>query len=593
MFSVFDSDRAAGAVTRLAALLAIIQCVGCGPSTAPESADTRDTNNPAADDAASLLEQRLAAVLAEQSNQVVQLSARLDEFERREESHLRAAEAAQDEYRRLASEHQRQGVEHEEKVRAFLERIHQLEDQVKALQAGRVLPEITLTPDDGPTTQELDQKIRVVERKNELLAESLEAARKESPQFTLGQDGLRFESADGDFRIRVGTLVQADSRTFIHDDRLNEGNDAFTLRRARAIIEGTVFRDLDFQFVPDFGGNSAQILDANLTYRLAPELQLRAGKFKGPVGAEQLQEDSTLPFNERSMVSALTPSRSLGFQLQGEAGKGLVSYAAGVFNGTGDSRVSGNTDFGDDYEFAGRIGLRAFKDSSHDWLKNLQVGVGGSYSQVSSNALGLPSNTGGSLPGYTTPALQQFFAYNPVAGTVVADGAHWRVSPYLQYQWGPFGVLAEYIITRQGVYNSSTFRSADLEHSAWQVAAQWVLSGEDASFRGIQPRNPFRLHGGGWGAWQLVGRVGALDIDDTAFQGFSNPATSASGATSWSVGMNWWLNRNLRVLTSFTHTSFDGGGAAFNPADPSTVVAPATVTRKDENAVMTRLQLSY
>jgi len=50
--------------------------------------------------------------------------------------------------------------------------------------------------------------------------------------------------------------------------------------RARPILEGTVFRDFDFQFVPDFGGSSVQIFDANLNYRYRPELQLKAGKFK-------------------------------------------------------------------------------------------------------------------------------------------------------------------------------------------------------------------------------------------------------------------------------------------------------------------------
>jgi phosphate-selective porin OprO/OprP len=71
----------------------------------------------------------------------------------------------------------------------------------------------------------------------------------------------------------------------------------------------------------------------------------------------------------------------------------------------------------------------------------------------------------------------------------------------------------------------------------------------------------------------------------------SSPKT-ASSATSWSVGINWWLNRNLRLLSSFTHTTFDGGGR-INPVDPLSIVPPATVTHQDENALMTRMQLSF
>jgi phosphate-selective porin OprO/OprP len=204
----------------------------------------------------------------------------------------------------------------------------------------------------------------------------------------------------------------------------------------------------------------------------------------------------------------------------------------------------------------------------------------------------MPNNLSGTQPGYLTPAFQQFFAYNAPVGPVVADGDHWRVSPYLSWYQGPFGILGEYILSQNGVLNATTQRRADLQHHAWQVSAQWVLTGEPASYSGIIPERPFQLGGGGWGAWQLVARFGQFDIDNDAFQGFSDPTTSASSATSWSVGINWWLNRNLRFLSSFTHTTFDGGGRT-NPVDPLSIVPPATVTHQDENALMTRMQLSF
>ena len=95
--------------------------------------------------------------------------------------------------------------------------------------------------------------------------------------------------------------------------------------------------------------------------------------------------------------------------------------------------------------------------------------------------------------------------------------------------------------------------------------------------------------------------MGCLATRGPAFQirrrslgvrGFSNPATSAPSAFSWSVGINGWLTRNARILTSFTQTTFDGGGTV-NQIDPTTQVPPATVTHQDEKALMTRFQLSY
>jgi phosphate-selective porin OprO/OprP len=175
---------------------------------------------------------------------------------------------------------------------------------------------------------------------------------------------------------------------------------------------------------------------------------------------------------------------------------------------------------------------------------------------------------------------------------VVADGTHWRLSPHVTYLHGPFGLLGEYGISHQEVLNNSTQRKEDLTHTAWQVSGQWVLTGEAASFNGVAPEHPFDPRNGHWGAWQLVGRYGQLKLDDDTFPSFSNPATSAEEATSWSVGLNWWLNKNVRLMTSFAHTSFDGGGA-FNPPDASTLLPPATVTAQDEKVFFTRLQVAF
>jgi len=79
------------------------------------------------------------------------------------------------------------------------------------------------------------------------------------------------------------------------------------LRRARPIFQGTLYRDFDFVFVPDFGGSSVQIFDAYANYRYEPWAQLRVGKFKTPVGLEQLQADVNTSFNERSLVTEPRP----------------------------------------------------------------------------------------------------------------------------------------------------------------------------------------------------------------------------------------------------------------------------------------------
>ena len=421
----------------------------------------------------------------------------------------------------------------------------------------------------------LDQKVKVLERQKELDTEAAETKAKDTPKISVGNSGLSAASADGNFVFQLHGLVQVDNRTFFNDrDNHNQsivGNDTFLLRRARPIFSGTLYKDFDYMFVPDFGGSSVQIFDAYVNYRYSPWLQVRAGKFKVPVGLEQLQSDQYTSFNERGLPTALLPNRDIGFQLWGDIGNGRLSYAAGVFIGVGDGRYTSNADFEDHRDFAGRIFAQPFRGTSVTPLQNLGFGLAGSWGNVSSSATGLAS-------AYLTDGQQQFFAYT---NGVVANGTHWRLSPQGNYYWGPFGLLGEYVISDQEVTKGAV--SADLQNTAWQVAAGWVLTGEDASYTGVTPKHPFDPRANHWGALQLVARYADLNIDDNAFPVFANPATSASEAKAWAVGLNWYLNKNIRANVSYAHTSF---GGKINSA-------AATVTRQPEEVVFTRLQLAF
>jgi phosphate-selective porin OprO/OprP len=405
--------------------------------------------------------------------------------------------------------------------------------------------------------EDLDQKIRILDRHRELDKDDATAAAKTQPILKLDASGFTFSSADTNFAISLHGLIQLDSRTFFSDHNLI--NNAFLLRRARPIISGTVFHDYDFNFTPDFGGNNgAQILDAYINYRNRPELQVEAGKFKSPVGLEALQSDPYCSFNERSLVTDLVPNRDLGVELHGDLFGGAISYAAGIFNGVSDyNGATVNTDADNDKAFAGRIFLQPWKTTGVNALKGLGAGVGGSFESDRNLAAG-----------------------------VVANGQHWRVSPQGYYYFGPLGILGEYVISDQEVSRTvAPLGIADLRNTAWEISAGWVLTGEDASYTGVTPRHPFDPRTGHWGAWQVVGRFEELNVDRNAFSAtlpFALSTASASSARAWAVGLNWYLNRNIRLNTSFSRTLFSG----YNGATPA-------VPAQAENVLFTRIQLAF
>jgi phosphate-selective porin OprO/OprP len=439
--------------------------------------------------------------------------------------------------------------------------------------------------EETASTAELLQRLKSLESEvKELRAERAVAketpAPKPVPTITLGGEGLGVRSADTNFVLAIHGLVQLDTRSFVNDNPKTVGNDQFLLRRARVpIIQGTLFRDIDFYFMPEFGGSTVQIVDAYANYRICPQLQLRAGKFKPPVGLENLQSDPNLAFNERSIATDLVPNRDLGVQLWGDLWGGRVNYAAGVFNGSTDySGTAANTDTDDSKSFDARLFFQPFKQGSVKALKNLGFGVGGSiqtdHGSTNSGASGLTA-------GFTTDGQQKFFSYNPTNGIVYSKGTHWRLSPQGYYYYGPLSLVGEYVISDQQV-RKSTGPSARLRNSAWEVTAGWVLTGETVSYGGLVPKNAFNPREGHWGALQLVGRISELDVDDATFPTFSNPDTSASRARAWAVGLNWYLNRNLRINTSFSRTTFSGGNGS-----------KAVVTAQPEQVVFTRMQFAF
>ena len=432
---------------------------------------------------------------------------------------------------------------------------------------------------------DLDQKVRVLEREREIDGEVAAAAAKTAPKITLGANGFNLASGDTNFVIQLHGVAQLDSRTFFNTGGAN-GNDGFLVRRARPIISGTVFHDFDFNFTPEFGGSTVQILDSYVNYRYRPWLQVQAGKFKSPVGLEQLQSDPATTFNERSLVTDLVPNRDLGVALKGDVFNGAANYALGLFNGATDyNGTTVNTSFQDNRAVAGRLFFQPWKNSGSNSLRGLGFGVGGSY-LVSNPAT---NSATGLTPGYTTDGQQRFFAFN---SGVNAQGDGWRISPQAYYYYGPFGLLAEYAISDQQARRTATVATPvrDLENKGFELTASWVLTGEDAAYNGITPRHPFDTRNGGWGAWQLAARFAELDLDNNAFVGsaatrLADPTKSTTGAQAWSVGLNWFLNKNIRANLSYSHTAFSSYAG--------NKIAGGNAAAQEENTLFTRLQLAF
>lgn len=436
-------------------------------------------------------------------------------------------------------------------------------------------PIFTAMADDAPssslTTEQrlnaLEQEIGVLRK--QLEQEKAQAVRKtnETAIVVAGKDGFIVKSADNNFQLKLSGYVQADGRFYFHDGA-HSFSDTFLVRRARPVFEATVYKDFTLRLMPDFGGGSTVLYDAYMDWKHWSWLGLRVGKFKAPIGLERLQNDPDEMFTETAFPTALVPTRDIGAQIGGDIFGGAANYAVGVFNGAVDGSSTTDIDTGDSKDLAARIFLQPFKNTDIEPLRKLGAGLAGSYGNQQITA------TSTNLPTYKTPGQQTFFSYR---STAFPDGERTRLAPQGYYYWGPLGLLGEYTISEQQVTLGTT--SEPLRNRAWQVAASFLLTGDDAAFAGVNPKHPFDLKTGQWGAWEIVGRYHVLEVDHDAFPTFANPATAARKATAWGVGLNWYLSRNIRANLDYEQTYFDGGATAGN--------------RPSEEVMFTRLQLRY
>jgi phosphate-selective porin OprO/OprP len=427
-----------------------------------------------------------------------------------------------------------------------------------------------LTPAPDSVVQVQDQRLRVLERKFELQTEDALAKAPTIPVVAVGDKGLSVKSAKGDFEIRLKGGLQLDHRGFFGDDDLPL-NDGFGFRRIRPSLEGSLGALIAFRIVPEFAEDTTSLIDATIDVKFDPRASLRVGKMKGPIGLERLASWNALALIERGFPTELAPSREVGAQVFGEFGKGAATYALGAFNGAPDGRNGNASDPDNNLEFEGRLFFEPWKSQA-----NALSGLGFGFAA----SAGEKDGTGNAfLPRYRTPGQNVFFNYR---SSVWAHGDHTRWTPQAYYYRNALGLQAEYIESEQellipGVANSRI----ELAHQAWQLTGSWVLSGEDAGYKGVAtPSRPFDPANNGWGAFEVVARYGELDVDDDAFPRYADPSVAASQSQAWGLGLNWFLTSNLKLAFNHTHARFDGG-------------APDGADREDEKTFFSRVQVAF
>jgi phosphate-selective porin OprO/OprP len=117
-----------------------------------------------------------------------------------------------------------------------------------------------------------------------------------------------------------------------------------------------------------------------------------------------------------------------------------------------------------------------------------------------------------------------------------------------------------------------------IANTAWEVTGSYVITGENASERGVRPRENFDPQAGHWGALQLLARYTELSVDPEAFAGGFAATGASREAQSFTIAANWDPNPFIKLYGTFERTVFDHQADGPRPA---------------ENLILFRTQLGF
>jgi phosphate-selective porin OprO and OprP len=369
------------------------------------------------------------------------------------------------------------------------------------------------------------------------------------------------QSADGDFRMRVGGYMQGDAR-FYADDAATVAPDTFLMRRAYLILQGDLGRLVSFYVSPDFGDGKASLEDGYADLKFSSSARLRVGKMKSPFGLEHLQSSMSLLFVERFLPTSLSPNRDVGVLLTGDLASAVLNYSAGVLNGAPDGASVDRDAAGDGKEAVGRLFVRPFQ--KRKGALDLGFGLAATF-----------GSHDGALATYKSPGQQPIFSY---ATGVIAEGDRWRIAPQGYAYYRTVGLMAEWTRSAHDLRKDQATLTA--RHDAWGVSASWVITGGKPSYASFKPQRSFDPRAHAWGALELAARYGKLKLDDRVFAAsLADRAKSVREAAAVGLGLNWIVTENLKYQVNFERTKFKDGATAGS--------------RKSENVFLVRAQLAF
>jgi phosphate-selective porin OprO/OprP len=432
----------------------------------------------------------------------------------------------------------------------------------------------------------LEYKVRRLEARNaELEAEAAETQTRVQNVEVRAAKGVQttgaaptFADAADTFSFKPRGTIQVDYAAFNERAGGYDYNNGTDIRRARFGFDGTFLKSFKYRVEAEFVKNTVNLLDAYVQYIVDPRWTLTVGQHKAPFGLEANTSDALNSFLERGMFTnafgAVAAERRVGISALYASDR--INAQVGVFgSGEGVQRNATTPDEG--YGVNGRVTWDPILDNDEGRIVHL-----GASAFYATNFAG-NTITVGDRPNTRVDGGNIVSAALPVGTAALPTG------PDKARYFGAEAALVRGPFSLQGEYGNLAFDRfgglADVNFDGFYVFGSFFVTGENRVFKGgnadrIRPLKNFDPANGGYGAFELLARYDRLDLTD------SDLSVLERKATTYTAGLNWYLNPNLRA--TFNYIRFKGTNSPL-------VVAPVAVngTTAKGDAFATRLQVDF
>ena len=343
--------------------------------------------------------------------------------------------------------------------------------------------------------------------------------------------------------IEFGGRIMYDMAVWGDSTMDNSGTE---FRRVRLFNSGNIYGNIKYKLQLDFAGGKIDFKDVWIELSKLPfNGNLRVGHLKEPLRLESLTSSKYITFMERALLIAFAPERNTGAMYHTTFGE-KISLQTGVFR-EGDS-------FGNDKESTNNVNItsRITYLAINDGNKLLHLGVANSIRKNAEKTYGFFTKAENHLGNKLTSV-----SFDNVDETNILGGE-------FAYVNGSLFLQGEYLQTTVSGINETELSSYYGQISYFLTGERRTYKNSLSGFGSVKPNNNYGENG--WGAIELAVRLSRMDL------------TTANAGTleDITVGINWYLNPNTRVM--------------FNYVIGEMINGEEIIT---EDAVMMRVQLDF